>query len=140
MVSNPRNGWCCFKLETKEKTFKGTPSYLTNVPLDLLDAFINYYKHDYGVAVCDEEGSIFTLILERYYNNIFIIEEKDSAVLYDFSDLDIITLTKELISDIEKDMLGWTEFIVNELEEELQKQKEDLLQRISVLKDLIKGK
>lgn len=37
MISNPKHGWCNFKL----RTFEGTPSYLTDVPIDLLTAFID---------------------------------------------------------------------------------------------------
>lgn len=33
MISNPKNGWCNFKLGD----FEGTPSYITDVPIDLLD-------------------------------------------------------------------------------------------------------
>ena len=53
MISNPRFGWCNFELGD----FKGSPSYLTDVPVDLLDAFIDYHTKGYGVAVFDEEGS-----------------------------------------------------------------------------------
>lgn len=56
MIYNPRFGWCNFKLGT----FFGTPSYLTDVPVDLLDAFINYYEKGSGTVVFDEEGSHFT--------------------------------------------------------------------------------
>ena len=36
MLSNPKAGWC----ELKIGNFKGTPSYLTDVPIDMLTAFI----------------------------------------------------------------------------------------------------
>ena len=62
MISNPKNGWCNFKLGD----FEGTPSYITNTPIDLLDAFIDYYTRGYGLAYFDEEGSEFTLLLTWY--------------------------------------------------------------------------
>lgn len=62
MISNPRFGWYNFELGD----FKGSTSYLTDVPVDLLDAFIDYHTKGYGVAVFDEEGSHFTLIDEYY--------------------------------------------------------------------------
>ena len=56
--------------------FKGSPSYLTDVPVDLLDAFINYHTKGYGVAVFDEEVLIYILVMTAYNWGIFIIEEK----------------------------------------------------------------
>lgn len=38
MISNPKHGWSNFDL----RVFHGTPSYLTDVPVDLLNAFIQY--------------------------------------------------------------------------------------------------
>jgi hypothetical protein len=40
MISNPKYGWCDFKIEDNNSNeFFGTPSYITNVPVDLLQAF-----------------------------------------------------------------------------------------------------
>ena len=41
MISNPAHGWCDFKVGD----FVGHPSYVTDVPLDLLEALRDYkYK------------------------------------------------------------------------------------------------
>ena len=101
MISNPKNGWCNFKLGD----FEGTPSYITDVPIDLLDAFIDYYTRGYGLAYFDEEGSEFTLLLTWY--GVYIIEEKDNVKSHVFYDLNISDLTKELIADIETNLDGW---------------------------------
>ena len=43
MISNPKHGWCNFMLsDEKDNLFVGTPSYVTNVPVDLLQAFLDY--------------------------------------------------------------------------------------------------
>ena len=70
MISNPKHGWSNFDL----KTFHGTPSYLTDVPVDLLNAFIQYHLTGTGVAWFDEEGAEFTLVITPH--SLFIIEEK----------------------------------------------------------------
>ena len=101
MISNPKNGWCNFKLGD----FEGTPSYITNVPIDLLDAFIDYYTRGYGLAYFDEEGSEFTLLLTWY--GVYIIEEKDNVKSHIFYDLNISNLAKEVIADIETNLDGW---------------------------------
>ena len=137
MISNPKHGWCSFKLGD----FQGNPSYLTDVPLDLLDAFIDYYTRGYGVAVFDEEGSFFTLVLTRYNWGIFLIEEKNDSVLYDFSDMNSDILAKELVSDIENDLNGWTvEFVAYDDQEEIAQHRNEIRQRIAKLKKLIDNK
>ena len=123
MISNPKNGWCNFKLGD----FEGTPSYITDVPIDLLDAFIDYYTRGYGLAYFDEEGSEFTLLLTWY--GVYIIEEKDNVKLHVFYDLNISNLAKEVIADIETNLDGWcNDFMWYSFS------KEDLNERLEKLK------
>lgn len=130
MVTNPKYGWCTFQLGN----FQGTPGYLTDVAVDLLDAFIGYYTQGYGVAVFDEEGSEFTLLLTRYNNGIFVIEEKDDVLLHNFSDLNINDLAKELINDIEGNINGWYEFLGFYDEKEAEQYKNELDKKIAEFK------
>ena len=104
MISNPKHGWCNFKLGT----FEGTPSYLTDVPIDILTAFIDYHNKGCGVIWFDEEGTEFTLVITPY--SLFIIEEKEKPILHDFSEMKIVGLEKELIKDIESDLCGCANF------------------------------
>ena len=127
MISNPKNGWCNFKLGD----FEGTPSYITDVPIDLLDAFIDYYTRGYGLAYFDEEGSEFTLLLTWY--GVYIIEEKDNVNSHVFYDLNISDLAKEVIADIETNLDGWcNDFMYYSFS------KEDLNERLEKLKNMIK--
>ena len=54
MISDPKHGWCNFKL----RTFEGTPSYLTDVPVDLLEAFYFGSISDITVDSDDEESTL----------------------------------------------------------------------------------
>lgn len=130
MIKNPNCGWCSFNIGD----FKGTPSYLTNVPLDLLQAFIDLHMNACGCAWFDEEGTEFTLVINPY--NVFIIEErKEQPVLHCFPDLTINDLEKELINDIESDLVGWSYFTTDEhTNEEVKLQREQLIEKISILK------
>ena len=128
MISNPRHGWCNFKL----RTFKGTPSYLTDVPVDLLDAFLDYHCKGMGIAWFDEEGTEFTLVINPY--SIYIIEEKDKAILHDFSEMQIEKIEKELIFDIENDLERWAEFTTEEDYEVKLQHCNEIRQRIIKLK------
>lgn len=131
MISNPRYGWCSFELGD----FKGSPSYLTDVPVELLDAFLDYHTKGYGVAVFDEEGSYFTLVMTAYNWGIFIIEEKDYPVLHNLCDFDVDDLKEELVRDIERDMNGWSEFITDDDPEEIQQHRNEIRQRLARLKN-----
>lgn len=129
MISNPKHGWCDFKL----KTFEGTPSYLTDVPLDLLIAFIDYHNKGCGVAWFDEEGTEFTLIITPY--SLFIIEEKDKPILHDFSEINIENIEKELIEDIESDIYGWINFMTDDDQEEVKQHETEIRQKLAILKE-----
>ena len=130
MISNPNYGWCDFDL----KSFHGSPSYLTDVPVDLLNAFIQYHSTDTGIAWFDEEGTEFSLVITPY--SLFVIEEKDKPVLHHFSEIKINNLEKELIEDIEKDLIGWSEFITSDDKEEVIMHRDEIRNKIAMLKEL----
>lgn len=132
MIDNPKHGWCNFQLGD----FKGHPSYLTDVPLDLLDAFIDYHIKGTGTAWFDEEGADFTLVINPY--SIFIIAERYETVLYEFPDVRIEELEKELINDIESDLNEWMYFIPTDEWEEIIEHRNTIRQKIAKLKKLIK--
>lgn len=130
MISNPKYGWCDFDL----KSFHGSPSYLTDVPVDLLNAFIQYHTTGTGMAWFDEEGTEFTLVITPY--SLFVIEEIDKPVLHDFSEIKISNLEKELIEDIEKDLIGWSEFITTDDREEVIMHRDKIRNKIAMLREL----
>lgn len=114
MITNPVCGWCNFKIGD----FTATPSgYMTAVVPDLLDAFIDYYKKGYGMAVLDEEGSYVTLVLNRL--GVYLIVERNSTFLLDYSELDKDSLARELIKDVESDFDNWVYFTEEEYDDPL---------------------
>ncbi len=132
MISNPKHGWCNFKLGT----FEGTPSYLTDVPIDILTAFIDYHNKGCGVIWFDEEGTEFTLVITPY--SLFIIEEKEKPILHDFSEMKIVDLEKELIKDIEGDLCGWANFTTDNDVEEIKQHETEIRQKIVILKKYVR--
>lgn len=131
MISNPKHGWCSFNLGD----FHGTPSYLTDVPVDLLVAFIDYKTKGQGMAWFDEEGSEFSLVITPY--SLFVIEEKESPVLHDFSEMRIDELIKEVIADIEFDLIRWCEFITDDDREKILIHRDDIRQKLAKLRELM---
>lgn len=97
MISITGCGWGKFTTDS----FVGDISYNTEVPLDLLNASLEYLRTQQPQAVyCDEECSCFTFVLQDYPS--FIISERDKPVLYSIekSAIDII---RELLKDIERE-------------------------------------
>ena len=109
MITTPSCGSCNFKLVAFTATPRG---YMTAVVPDLLNAFIDYYKKDYGMAVLDEEGSYVTFVLNHL--GIYLIVERDSTFLLDYSELDKDSLACELIKDVESDFDNWVYFTEEE--------------------------
>ena len=137
MISNPKHGWCDFMLsDEKDNLFVGTPSYVTNVPVDLLQAFLDYKTKGQGIAWFNEEGTEFTLVLNPY--SMFVIAENEHTELIDFSKVNIDNLIKELIQDIESDLTGWSMFYCGcDDEEEIKVNRELIRNLICQLKEYL---
>lgn len=134
MITNPRAGWCTFKL-TGLDDFVGSPSYLTDVPCDLLQTFINYRKTGSAVCSFDEEGTGFVLVIESC-NREYIISETDMTRTYEaYTNVD--DLQDELIHDIESDIDGWAkQFEVSDFPEDIAEHKAEILSLLSELKEV----
>lgn len=127
IISNPKHGWCSFDLND----FYGRPSYLTDVPCDLLTCFISYKIKGVGVAWFDEEGTEFTLILNP--SGVFIIEEKEIPVLHDYYEVEIDALIEEFISDLKSDIDGWAEFVPADEAAEFKVHRDEIIRKINIL-------
>ena len=105
MISNPDYGWCDFELGG----FSGTPSYVTDAPMDLLQAFEDYFYWDKDCVIVafDEEGSEFYLVLAPY--DVYVISQKEESELYHCEDKTTAELALELINDIESNITKWAE-------------------------------
>lgn len=133
MISKPKHGWCRFELGD----FVGRPSYVTDVPVDLLQAFIDYHEKGSGICWFDEEGTEFTVVITPY--SLFIIDEDEKPVLHEFSDLmGYGNLERELITDIENNLYDWIEFTCDDDPEEIKMHGDEIRQKIAKLRQLAK--
>lgn len=97
MLSLVGSGWA--KIQYRD--FTGYCSYLTEVPVDILNGCIDYLDARYcgtSSIFFDEEGSEFTLMIGR--TKSVIIAERETTEIY-VVDMDYQTLMSQLISDIE---------------------------------------
>ncbi len=136
MITNPDCGWCKFKIGS----FEGSPSYVTNVPLDLLKAFSDYYRTGCGQAYFDEEGSEFYLVLQA--ESVYVVAFRDEPLisLFDFYDINKEELAYELIGDIEKNIDKWADFLMPMSLKEHKACKNKMKQVVSELKQLLRSK
>lgn len=130
MIRNNGNGWGTFKLGD----FIGCLSYIEDVPVDLLQAFIDWHDKGSGCAWIDEEGTEFTLVLTPY--SMYVIVERDGVELIDLSELKVEEIEKELIDDIESDLTGWAKFLPSKDEEEIKLHRERIRTKLWMLKEL----
>ena len=124
--------------DDNNNVFFGIPSYITNVPVDLLQSFLEYKINGQGMAWFDEKGTEFTLVLNPYSMYIIAENEDCEGRLYDFSELNIDNLIKELIQDIESDLTGWSMFYCGcDDEEEIKANRELIRNLICQLKEYL---
>lgn len=139
MLSKPEYGWTTVSLGERADR----ASYLTDVPMDILDGFINNKENDFYLSF-DAEGWEFEIVVRN--NNANMIKYKDTDDITVFAAVPITKeeLALEVANDIEKDIEAWTIWFVpeckNSNDEILVKRKARLLKKIQTIKELyLKG-
>lgn len=139
MLSKPDAGWTDVTMEL----FSGRASYVTDVPIDFLDAFINLYETGNGIITCDEEGSEFIIILSGYCYVTYVIADREELSLYRI-ETKIKDLANELIADISKHLDEWVKWLPNTDEDmnenDIKERRRLILSKIMKLKSLVEKK
>lgn len=138
MLSNPSAGWC----DVKIGDFDGVASYLEDVPLNCLDAFIQYFDRSNSInsvsIFFDEEGTEFYAVFD-YYNTYIIIERNEEPELKYIDNIGIKQLANELIKDLERDFDAWVNWTYLDDDDYDKNQRiYELRTKIDTLKELIK--
>lgn len=153
MLNKPMYGWTDVQCGTE---ILGSASYLTDVPMDCLDAFITYFSQEYkslGFSIeFDAEGYSFGLV--EFAGSLY---EMDTATNSNIPNIKEITpqmlnmgpyerplemlkgLGKELASDIENHLEDWAMWNPGDEEDktEIEKRKDILREKCEKLKSLI---
>ena len=137
MLSKPCAGW----IKVTIGDFEGRASYMTDVPMDCLIAFINALEYNIPASVLfDEEGSEFTLVTS--VDGTYIISEREEPKLFVINK-GFLKLVRELINDIEDNLEDWVlwdydyEFH-NDSEGILNERRNIIKKRVKRLKELLK--
>lgn len=106
MLGKPKNGWAKLKIGTFEKEV----SFLTDVPNDLLKAFINFFENGVGVASFECEPYEFDLVFSYTFTGgtrgmVYIVDSEQKLF---YEEISVIQLVKEFISDIKTDLVDWS--------------------------------
>ena len=139
MLEAPKHGWATFTY----RDFSCTPSYLTDVPMDLLDCLISLYETGFGGCLFDTEGSEYELFLSQ--ESVLVVCHEDKRKILDLTPENYLgnkeknRMAKELIFDIESNLNDWVywDYMDNDTEETAVR-KEILRTKIEKLKKLIK--
>ncbi len=108
MLSTPKFGWTTISLGE----WSDRASYLTDVPMDILNALIDAYKSRNPASIkFDAEGHDYIIVIDDWETYVIAPEDCES----EFPTLTIVPknkkeLSTEIISDIEKDFDGWVDW------------------------------
>ena len=123
ILNKGNSGWCSVKIDE----FSGSASYVTDVPMDFLNAFKIFI--DTGaipVVFCDEEGSEFRIIVEEFYT--YIISEREDAKLI-VVEMDRREFVDTILSDIE----GELDWFAVEFADDITDENDVLQRKINIL-------
>lgn len=137
MLSRPECGWTDIKLGC----FEGRGSYLTDIPLELLNSFISSLIYNIPASIFfDEEGSEFILV--SYYDKTYIILDRDKKTNLINIEIDFFDLIHEVIYDIESNIFEWVNWYSykNSSKEELLERELLIVSKINELKRLLEIK
>ena len=152
MLGKPFAGWTEISVGTK---IIGSASYLTDVPLDLLDAFIKYFSQSYATlgfnVEFDAEGYSFGLI--EFAEDLYAVDTDTDSDIPNVTRIPpeilglkwansrkmLLCLAKELIKDIEQYFDLWVFWDLIETEDtSVIKKREALLEsKLRIIKYLI---
>lgn len=135
MLTQPKHGWTDLTLDNK-KYYRA--SYLTDVPLDLLEAFNESIKTNKTLECeFDAEGWEHKLVCNSQQSSIIV---EDDSILNSFSTKTIYDLAKELVIDIEsnfEDWIIWIPEIEDLTKEEVEQRVNKLKTELNTLRELI---
>lgn len=134
MIGQPKFGWTHVTIGD----FEAPASYLTDVPLEIIDALISGYRYGVDPAVTfDAEGYVYTVVVSNYWSKVYVILERDEEPELFVFDIAMNDFALEVLHDIEDDLDGWANFVFHDDKDETSKRREYLLTATGLLRSLI---
>lgn len=111
MLETPKHGWSKITIGD----WSDRCSYLDDVPFKLLKAIKKLYKEHEPVSISfDAERWDYIIIFDRFYTHIIsdsVDDFGEAAFKYRSIEINKDEIAKELISDIRKDIDGWSNWL-----------------------------
>lgn len=101
ILTNMSAGWCNFKLND----FEGRPSYIRDLPIDVINGYIDYIRTGHCVIEFDEETSWFSLVVCNE-SEVYIIAHRNELEFYPI-DLNANDVLDELFIEIKDNLDDW---------------------------------
>lgn len=134
MIQNDGSGWA----EIRIGNFHDVASYITPVPLDCLNAFINCFR-DSLPACIQFDAEKYRYILIATWDETLICVQNNSACDYVVRcEVNVYQLANEIIKDIEGDTYGWATFLEEE-DDDIERVNRTLKDKVNELKSYIKS-
>lgn len=139
MLSTPQCGWSTMKIGK----FKKTVSYLTDVPNDLINAFISFFETGTGAASFECEPYKFDLIFSCNFAKDkqalpYIVSWKRK--IYTES-VPVVELADEFLAEMKRDLDAWSEWGYNTTTPEIVKQnKQTITKNLERLEKIIQDR
>ena len=134
LFSKPKNGWV--NINIGNHTIDA--SYITDVPMDFLNALISHYKYGTPFSVyVDEEGQedviclCGELIIISILNGMEVIDHKTIRV-------DNVAFINDIIYGIEEYFDSWVDWFLDDDEEIMEKRALELREKLTEAKELAK--
>ena len=108
MLSTPKHGWGDITIGN----WSDRCSYIDDVPFELLTSIRRLYdKHEPVLVRFDAEGWEYIIVFDLFYTHIISNKSDKEGFNYFSIDVNIDDLVKELISDIRRDIDGWSKWL-----------------------------
>ena len=135
MLTNPEFGW----VNVSIGDWSDRASYLTDVPLDILDAFIESYRSFQPATIMfDAEGWEYIIIADDIHTYVIdYLHPIDKYPFLKIFDIHKEDLMREFIDDIDRDYDAWVRWVFTDDENDILKRKEELDKKLKTLRELI---
>lgn len=137
LFSNPKDGWV--NINIKGYGYIIRASYLTDVPMDFLNAIIAHFKFGIPISVyIDEEGSEDILCLA---GNILVISLLQETKIVGGKAITInnIAFIRAVLSEIEEYFEDWVHWFLDNDEETIRNRTIELKAKLDEVKELAKN-
>ena len=109
ILSEPKYGWCTFKLKSDEGVFHAGLSYLTDVMYDTLKMCLTYLQTGAAAAMYDRESEgTFLFVMSDY--DVYVLDENLESGMFHFENLKATDICQNILDSYCSCPVAWINF------------------------------